>query len=77
VISFWINPKNLEVIYNYGTVLDMNKKLDNMSNLLKISNNIKPWFSWGPVLNMRWEIIGINYAINGNEKFILPSKFLE
>jgi hypothetical protein len=35
-----------------------------MSNLLEISNNLKPGFSWWPIINKNWEVIWINYAIS-------------
>ena len=71
-ISFWTNPETLEIIYNYGHIIDINKKLDNMSNLIQISNPLSPWFSGGPTINSTWEVIWINYAIYQEENVTLP-----
>lgn len=65
VTSFWIDTEALEIIYNTWTIINKKSKLDNMSNLLEISNNLKPGFSWWPIINSDWKVIWINYAISG------------
>lgn len=62
--SFWVDTKKLEIIYNTWVILDKKSKLDNMSNLLEISNQLKPGFSWWPIIDSKWNVIGINYAIS-------------
>lgn len=64
IFSFWIDTKNLEIIFNTWTIINQKSKLENMSNLLEISNNLKPGFSWWPIINKNWEVIWINYAIS-------------
>lgn len=64
LISFWINPQNLKVIYNTWIIINKKSKLDKKSNLLEISNTLKPGFSWWPIINYNWKVIWINYAIS-------------
>ena len=74
IYSFWVEPKTLEIIYNTWILINNKSKLNNKLNLLEISNNIKPWFSWWPILNSKWEIIWINYAISENKKYWINLK---
>jgi len=64
IYSFWVNTNNLEIIYNTWIILNQKSKLDNMPNLLEISNDLKPGFSWGPIINSKGNVIWINYAIS-------------
>ena len=74
IYSFWVDIENLEIIYNTWIIINKKSKLENMSNLLEISNNIKPWFSWWPIINTSWKVIWINYAISSSKNYwiILP-----
>lgn len=67
IYSFWINPENLEILYNTWIIINKKSKLENKSNLLEISNILIPGFSGWPILNNLWEVIWINYA-NSNWK---------
>lgn len=69
VFSFWVNTKNIEIIYNTWTILNRKSKLDKISNLLEISNNIQPGFSGWPIINSKWNVIWINYAISEWKKY--------
>lgn len=69
IYSFWVNPENLEIIYNTWIIINKKSKLENMSNLLEISNNIQPGFSGWPIINLKWEVIWINYAISDWKKY--------
>jgi len=62
VISYWVDIQNLTLISNTWTILNKKSKLDNMSNLLEISNVLKPGFSGWPIINSEWKVIWINYA---------------
>ncbi len=64
VYSFWIDTENMEIIYNSWKILQQKSKLENMSNLLEISNPLKPGFSWWPIINSKAKVIWINYAIS-------------
>lgn len=64
IYSFWVNINNLDIIYNTWILLNKKSKIDNISNLLEISNTLKPGFSWWPIINSKWKIIWINYAIS-------------
>ena len=64
IFSFWVDIQNLEIIYNTWTTINKKSKLDNLSNLLEISNTLKPGFSWWPIVNSKWKVIWINYAIS-------------
>lgn len=57
IISFWID-KNLKIVYNTWSILNYGSW-----KIIEISNIIKPWFSWWPIINKDWEVIWINYAI--------------
>ncbi|MDD2871668.1 MAG: serine protease [Candidatus Gracilibacteria bacterium] len=67
--SFGVDTKKLEIIYNTGVILDKKSKLDNMSNLLEISNQLKPGFSGGPIIDSKGNVIGINYAISEGKNY--------
>jgi hypothetical protein len=54
----------MQIIYNTWVILNQKSKLNNMSNLLEISNTLKPGFSGWPIINSKWNIIWINYAIS-------------
>jgi serine protease Do len=77
IISFWVDIKNFENDYIYWKVTNFNEKLDNVENLIEFFPVIKKGFSGWPILNMKWEIIWINYAINQNKSYgiKLPSIF--
>lgn len=64
IYSFWVNTNNLEIIYNTWILINKKSKLENISNLLEISNELKPGFSWWPIINSKWNVIWINYAIS-------------
>ncbi len=74
IYSFWVEPKSLKIIYNTWILINKKSKLDNLSNLLEISNNIKQWFSWWPIINSIWEVIWINYAISEWKKYWIKIK---
>ena len=69
VISFWVDTINTKIIYNTWTLISKKNKLENISNLLEISNTLSPWFSWWPIVNKVWELIGINYAISEGKNY--------
>ena len=62
ILSFWIDTKNNEIIYNSWIILNKKIKLENYSNLIEISNPIKSGFSGWPILNSKNEVIWINFA---------------
>jgi len=64
VFSFWVDSEKLEIIYNTWVLINKKSKLDDKSNLLEISNKIKPGFSGWPIINSKWKVIWINYAIS-------------
>ena len=64
ITSFWINTQNLSIIYNTWIIINTKSKLDNLSNLLEISNKLSPGFSGWPIINSKWNVIWINYAIS-------------
>jgi len=64
IISFWVNPQELKIIYNTWIIINKNSNLDNMNNLIEISNTLKPGFSGWPIINLKWKVIWINYAIS-------------
>ena len=64
IISFWVNIKNMTITSNTWVIINKKSKLDNIPNLLEISNNLKPGFSWWPIINNLWKVIWINYAIS-------------
>lgn len=64
IITYWIDIKNLSIISNTWTILNKKSKLENMSNLLEISNILKPGFSGWPIINSEWKVIWINYAVS-------------
>ena len=69
VISFWVDTINTKIIYNTWTLISKKNKLENISNLLEISNTLSPWFSWWPIVNKVWELIWINYAISEGKNY--------
>ncbi len=69
IYSFWVNMNDLSITYNTWTIINKKSKIDNMSNLLEISNNIKQWFSWWPIIDSKWNLIWINYAISNWKKY--------
>ena len=64
ILSFWVDIKSMKIIYNTWIIINKKSKLGNMLNLLEISNILKPWFSWWPIINKSWKVIWINYAIS-------------
>ncbi len=79
VFSFWVNIENMKIISNTWTIINKKNNLDNMSNLLEISNNLKPGFSGWPIVNAKWKVVWINYAISEwkNYGIKLPLEFLQ
>lgn len=69
IYSFWVDTKNMKIIYNTWIIINEKSKLDNMPNLLEISNDIKQWFSWWPIIDSKWNVIWINYAISNWKKY--------
>ena len=69
IYSFWTDTKNKEIIFNTWVLLNKKSKLENKSNLLEISNTLKPGFSWWPIINSKWEVIWINYAISNGKNY--------
>ena len=67
--SFWLNIKKLEVIYNTWVLLNKNTELNEMNNLIEISNNLKPWYSWWAIINSKWKVIWINYAVSNEKQY--------
>jgi serine protease Do len=64
IYSYWIDPEKLKIIYNTWIIINKKSKLGNITNLLEISNILKPGFSGWPIINNLWDIIWINYAIS-------------
>lgn len=71
VYSFWVEKDYLKIIYNTWNILNKNIKLEEISNLIEISNTLIPWFSWWPVINSKWEVIWINYATYKWKNYII------
>lgn len=63
IISFWINEKNFETTYVLWNITNKNITLDNISNLIEFSPEIKPGFSGWPIIDINWEVIWINNSI--------------
>ena len=74
IYSFWVDIKNLKIIYNTWTLINKKSNLDNLSNLLEISNTLEPGFSWWPIINYKWKVIWINYAISEWKKYWIKFK---
>lgn len=64
VYSFWVNIDELKIVSNSWTILNTKSKLDNKSNLLEVSNTLSPGFSGWPIINTKWIVVWINYAIS-------------
>jgi S1-C subfamily serine protease len=64
ILSFWIDTKTMKIVSNTWIIINKKSKLGSMSNLLQISNSLKPGFSWWPIINSKWKVIWINYAIS-------------
>lgn len=64
IYSFWIDINNFNILYNTWILINKKSKLDDESNLLEISNILKPGFSGWPIINKKWKVIWINYAIS-------------
>jgi len=64
ITNFWVNPQKLRIIYNTWIIINKKSNLNNMYNLIEISNTLKPGFSWWPIVNSKWKVIWINYAIS-------------
>ncbi|MFK7780693.1 MAG: serine protease [Candidatus Gracilibacteria bacterium] len=79
IISYGVDIQTLTITSNTGTIINKKSKLDSMSNLLEISNTLKPGFSGGPIINLNGKVIGINYAISEGKNYgiISPSIFLQ
>ena len=55
-------------------IIDKKNKLDNISNLLEISNILKPGFSGGPIIDSKWTVIWLNYAISDWKNYAIDLK---
>lgn len=69
IYNFWVDMKDLSITYNTWIIINEKSKLDNMSNLLEISNNLKQGFSWWPIIDSKWNVIWINYAISNGKNY--------
>ncbi|MDP2090676.1 MAG: serine protease [Candidatus Gracilibacteria bacterium] len=69
IYNFGVDMKDLSITYNTGIIINEKSKLDNMSNLLEISNNLKQGFSGGPIIDSKGNVIGINYAISNGKNY--------
>lgn len=65
-ISFWvISGKNRSIEAQW-----LNFWNERLTGLLQTDAAINPWNSWWPLLNINWEIVGINTAIAGNSQWL-------
>lgn len=69
IYSFWLDTNNLKVVNKKWIILNTNKKLDNISNLIEFTPEISKWFSGWPILNSKFELIWINYAIKDKKSY--------
>lgn len=74
VYSFWVDIESKTIIYNTWVLVQEKSKLENISNLLEISNELSPGFSGWPILNSQGKVIGINYAISEGKNYWIPLK---
>jgi hypothetical protein len=63
IVSFWFNIESNQIEKISGEIININKKLDNMSNLIEFIPKISKWYSGWPIFNLQNEVIWINYAI--------------
>ena len=66
------DPDIWETITKMWIINSLNQKFKMDNNnvyvwLIKTSTAIEPWFSGWPLINLNWEIIGINTAIDNLE----------
>lgn len=66
------DPDIKETIVKIWIINSKNQKFKIENNniyigLLKTSTAIEPWFSWWPLINLNWEVVGINTAIDNIE----------
>lgn len=70
------DPETQEIITKMWIINSKNQKFkldkENWNNniyiwLLQTSTAIEPWFSWWPLININWEVIWINTAIDNIE----------
>jgi len=64
ITSYGLNTNNLEIIKLNWKILNKKSKLVNKTNLLEISTELQPGFSGWPIINSKWKVIWINYAIS-------------
>jgi len=62
-------PEQKEIITKMGIINSMKQKFKLENNhryigLIQNSTAIEPWFSWWPLININWETIGMNTAID-------------
>ncbi len=55
-VTFWVISWK-----NRSLTAGVNK--DQLSGLIQTDAAINPWNSWGPLVNLNWEVVGINTAI--------------
>lgn len=77
ILSFWTDKSTQEIIHHYGQIIDTNKKWETLSHLIEISSPLAQWFSWWPVINKKWEVIWINYALYKWQSLIQPLESLQ
>lgn len=66
------DPKTKEIITKMGIINSKNQKFKMENNrvyvwLIQTSTSIEPWFSGGPLININWNVIGMNTAIDNLE----------
>lgn len=65
-VSFWvISWKNRSIIASWDSIW-----AEKLTGLLQTDTAINPWNSWWPLLNLNWEIVGINTAIAWNWQWV-------
>jgi len=66
------NPSSQEIITKMGIINSKNQKFKMENNriyvwLIQTSTDIEPWFSGWPLININWDVIAINTAIDNIE----------
>ncbi len=65
-VSFWViswKNRSIEATNN-------NSQTEKLTWLLQTDTAINPWNSWGPLLNLNWEVVWINTAIAWNGQWL-------